>query len=480
MLSRGLLVGALVLLRHAAALGVFESTDFGTPDLLGFYRERLHVPERYAAAAGSEVIAHFGDNFEFGLATAPAHVEDALHDAWLDFARAGRVVAFNNTARPEERTRFWTEPEAELDLAAGAGATIFRMGADWTRLFPDGAAEMDQAAWARYREIMLMCHERGMRVMLTLFHHSLPPWLGAVGGWTNSSSVRHFETFARAVLGAIGADEPLLRAVHSVITMNEPHVFAMLTYCAGLWPPGSEPSTFDSLRCFTPWGAYAVAMANMARGHRAAHEFVAQLGLRLRVGAAHHVPCYNAKTVLDRPTQRMSELLTTFHFQDLIANASDLCARAAPVRCAMVRGPIACVRAAGAVCAHAGCACNPRPYAHLASGLITTGRRSSTARRSRSSRRRSTPRQGAPSTPTASSACSSPLASGTLAFQSSSRRTGLPTPPTCSDQRTSSSTCSPCAPRSTWACPCAPTSFGRSLTTLNGRTGTAQSLGLSR
>lgn len=62
--------------------------------------------------------------FFFGLATAPAHVEDDLEDSWLDFARKGKVAAFSTAANPELRNRFWTKPEEELDLAASTGAEV--------------------------------------------------------------------------------------------------------------------------------------------------------------------------------------------------------------------------------------------------------------------------------------------------------------------------------------------------------------------
>jgi hypothetical protein len=95
------------------------------------------------------VLARFEDStqiggvarpFFFGLATAPAHVEDKarwpvayalrprsphphpqLDDGWLDFARAGKVSAFLNQERPEVRNDFWSKPEVEIDIAASAG-----------------------------------------------------------------------------------------------------------------------------------------------------------------------------------------------------------------------------------------------------------------------------------------------------------------------------------------------------------------------
>ena len=51
----------------------------------------------------------------------PNYVVSQLDDDWLDFARAGKVSAFNNYERPEMRNAFWTKPEVEIDLAAETG-----------------------------------------------------------------------------------------------------------------------------------------------------------------------------------------------------------------------------------------------------------------------------------------------------------------------------------------------------------------------
>lgn len=49
---------------------------------------------------------------------------------------AEQVRAWQNVPIPDQRLRFWTEPEIELDLAKEAGITVFRLGIDWGRLVP--------------------------------------------------------------------------------------------------------------------------------------------------------------------------------------------------------------------------------------------------------------------------------------------------------------------------------------------------------
>lgn len=36
-----------------------------------------------------------------------------------------------------------------------------------------------------------------MKVMLTLFHHSLPPWAGEYGGWRMEKTANYFMDFVR-------------------------------------------------------------------------------------------------------------------------------------------------------------------------------------------------------------------------------------------------------------------------------------------
>jgi hypothetical protein len=46
------------------------------------------------------------------------------------------VAAWQNAIHPEERVRFWSDPDTELKLAQGANQTFFRMGVDWSRIMP--------------------------------------------------------------------------------------------------------------------------------------------------------------------------------------------------------------------------------------------------------------------------------------------------------------------------------------------------------
>lgn len=44
------------------------------------------------------------------------------------------MPAWHNTPHPEQRVRFWSDIEAELDVVQQTGAEVLRMGVDWGRI----------------------------------------------------------------------------------------------------------------------------------------------------------------------------------------------------------------------------------------------------------------------------------------------------------------------------------------------------------
>jgi hypothetical protein len=74
--------------------------------------------------ADDVIIARFPKNFTFGMATAPAHVEDQLEDSWLEWGRSGQIPFFQNVSHAEDRLFFWTSPEKEIHLAYRTGVKV--------------------------------------------------------------------------------------------------------------------------------------------------------------------------------------------------------------------------------------------------------------------------------------------------------------------------------------------------------------------
>ena len=230
----------------------------------------------FSTASFANVVADFGPEFFFGLATAPGHAKDDLNDGWLRFAESGKVAAYDNVHNPAARLKFWTEPEIELDWAAKTGIGVYRMGVDWGRLVPEEPSQegcrtdkkicaggiQDWKALARYKEIIGMVKAREMKVMLTLFHHSLPVWAIDKGGWANPEVREHFVSFARDVVVHLG------ESVDQWVIFNEPALFNSLSYVIGLWPHSQKGVNILDQRFF------GKAMVNMVDAHKRVYDFI--------------------------------------------------------------------------------------------------------------------------------------------------------------------------------------------------------------
>ena len=57
------------------------------------------------------------------------------------------------------------------------------------------------------------------------------------------------------------------------VTFNEPHVFCMLTYCAGAWP-GGNPDMLEVATSALPTGVFQQAMHWMAIAHSKAYDCI--------------------------------------------------------------------------------------------------------------------------------------------------------------------------------------------------------------
>lgn len=297
-----------------------------------------------STSARAEMVSFKDIPFVFGLATAPAHSEDQLNDAWLDFAQRGGVAAWKNTENPEQRLRFWSQPEVELDWAKSTGVKTLRLGLDWGRLVPKapgsldcaggtvcGAGIQDRPALERYKEILRMIRARGMEPVVTLFHHSMPQWAIEKGGWANPEVSGFFLEFAKDVVREC-AD-----LVDEWITFNEPTVYALLSDVAGLWPPGGKQRLGGLISVpLVVRGAYWLSLEHMADAHDKLFNFIHENdrkkasdanpfahGKPARVGLAHNISYNNGARWMDWPSAKYFDAISKYVFTDKIVDKLD-------------------------------------------------------------------------------------------------------------------------------------------------------------
>jgi beta-glucosidase/6-phospho-beta-glucosidase/beta-galactosidase len=200
---------------------------------------------------------------------------------WWAWVRDAENVAGGRVSGdlPEDGPGFWTRYEEDARLVRKRlHGNAFRMGIEWSRIFPTSTAGVDasggvtasvlaaldaiadQDAVAHYRDVFAALRKAKLRPLVTLNHFTLPLWVHdpievrdafagvdplagmvpagiARGGWLDAATVTEFEKYA-AYVGWKFGDQIDLWA-----TLNEPVVvivsgFVNAPGLGGNFPPG--------------------------------------------------------------------------------------------------------------------------------------------------------------------------------------------------------------------------------------------------
>ena len=264
-------------------------------------------------------ILPFPEGFRFGVATAGFQVDpgcptlpeadcvDAASDwyQWVtdpDLADEGDLYLSGDPL--SLGPGHWELWEQDLDLAAESiGAGAYRFSFEWSRLFPDGAAEaatsvdelaayVDPAALAWYHAYLEGVRARGMEPIATINHYTLPLWV-------HDGRACHYDISACEARGWVDGDRivPLITLYAGFLarefgedltwwlTLNEPIAVIQPGYIFRTEDRTNPPGITDmGLALTVAW--------NMARAHLAMAEAVraedpdAEVGVVANLGLA--------------------------------------------------------------------------------------------------------------------------------------------------------------------------------------------------
>lgn len=171
----------------------------------------------------------FPDRFVWGTA-ASGHQTEGHNDAsdWWDFEQKEGVIA--DGTRSGRAVDYWNRFDDDHALMARLGYRAFRLGVEWAKVEPE-PGRYDEAAIARYRDMLTSLRDHGLRPCLTLYHWVLPRWVARRGGWENPEVLGRFLGYVARMIGALG-DLP-----YQWVTLNEPMVPVLTGYVLGYFPP---------------------------------------------------------------------------------------------------------------------------------------------------------------------------------------------------------------------------------------------------
>lgn len=125
----------------------------------------------------------------------------------------------------------WNRYKEDYDIAEKIGISIYRTSVEWSRIFPQENQENPEAI-AHYRQMFADLKKRGIKLMLCLYHFTLPIWISQKGGLENKEYIiENFSIYAKRIVEALGD------LVDYWLPVNEPNIVAMMCYLIGKFPP---------------------------------------------------------------------------------------------------------------------------------------------------------------------------------------------------------------------------------------------------
>ncbi len=245
---------------------------------------------------------HFPPDFKWGVATAAHQVEgNNTNNQWHQWEQEpGRIKQGHTAGRACD---WWENAEADFDLAATLGLNALRLSVEWSRVEPEPGV-FDEQALERYRQMLRGLLERGMEPMVTLHHFSNPLWLERQGGWLNDGTIAYFVRYVERVIKALGDLTTLW------CTINEPNVYAVMSYLRGIFPPGA--------RDLKQAGG---VMQRMLEAHGQAYRAIHRLQNSARVGLALNLRIFDPA----RPSSLLDQFaafIQDFGFNQCILEAA--------------------------------------------------------------------------------------------------------------------------------------------------------------
>lgn len=239
---------------------------------------------------------HFPKNFLWGASISTHQVEGGNHNQWstweLETARIKAAQAqytYGHLKNWEEIKEFAQKPNnyvsgkatdhfnkylLDFEIAKKLHFSVLRSGVEWSRIEPN-EGKFDQEAIAHYKTYFSELKKTGIIPIITLWHWTFPDWFAKKGGFEKRSNVKFFVRYVEKIMHELA---PLCTYV---ITINEPTVYAAMSYHEGRWPPEGE-SKITMVR----------VLLNLAHAHKKSYKLIKKINPKIKIGLAHNCAYY--------------------------------------------------------------------------------------------------------------------------------------------------------------------------------------------
>ena len=160
--------------------------------------------------------------------------------------------------------------EQDFKLAQQIGLDVVRCGIEWSRIEPE-EGEFNEEAITHYIKYFNSLKTKGIKPVITLWHWSVPVWFAQKGGFLKQRNIKYFTRYVKHISEKLGVH------FNYVITLNEPTVYAVMSYHERRWPPEGV-SKIQTLR----------VMLNLAKAHNKSYKIIKKARPSTKIGLAHN------------------------------------------------------------------------------------------------------------------------------------------------------------------------------------------------
>ena len=178
----------------------------------------------------------FPKDFNWGVATSAYQIEGAWNEDGKGESIWDRFTHRPFTIRSGENGDLACDHyhlfEEDIALLKALGVSSYHFSTAWSRIFPHGYGEVNQAGLDFYDRLVDGMLSAGIAPMVVLYHWDLPQTLQELGGWNNRNICDWFADYGRTLFDRLGD------RVQRWVTFNEPWCTAFLGYATGQFAPG--------------------------------------------------------------------------------------------------------------------------------------------------------------------------------------------------------------------------------------------------
>jgi len=272
----------------------------------------------------------FPDNFFWGASTASHQVEGGNYNQWskweLEHAKELSRTAHHRLGwlpswraikdKAETPDNYisgkgvdhYRRYQEDFDIIKDLNMNAFRFTIEWSRLEPE-EGKWDDREFEHYKRYISELRKRNLEPFLNIWHWTVPVWFAEKGGFEKRDNLKYFDRLIQKI------SEELIDDVEYVLVLNEPNVYASVSYLMGEWVPQVKSA----------WRFFKVYW-NLANAQKRSYKILKSAKSSLNIGIADQLGNIQSKrphNPLDNISTKVMRYFWNWWFLNRIKNHQD-------------------------------------------------------------------------------------------------------------------------------------------------------------